>query len=254
MPNVPVLSVVDSADGTGGIATISGSSAGSSNVASFFNLNFPIGAWTVAGTRTGDGTIPIPAVPGYYWLNVQSSLAGQSVVSNLVYAGFTSATLAIATQIRAAVQAGINGIILAGKLPGFTNIAQVMAPRIVPNPPEFDSALLPLCLLVAGGQGFNLKENPAGPVVNARDDFGHPVGVIIVAEGGDDFVGPLPIFDIQRERIKRFFISQRLGGVGVNYQCRWEPNAIIEGKPSGTWKYLTSSFVLRFLTREQRGI
>ncbi len=256
MPNTPVLSVTDSANGTGGQAAVAGSSPGSTNTIltmALANLAMVPGSWVSQGTITGDGTLTLTVQPGYYWVQCQSTLSGQAAVSNLVFAGFTWSDEAQITQIRAAVQASIQGMIAAGTLPGFTLPGQVLAPAVVPNPPSFDPAQLPLVLLLAGGQGFNLKENPIGPLVNARDDYGRPVGVAIVNRGGDDFVGPVPTFALQRERIIKYFISQRLLGVPNVYQCKVEPNALIEGKPAGTWNYLVSSFVLRFLTREFRG-
>src|SRR5215831_5694130 len=73
------LTITDNLDGTGGVATITGSNPASTNT--LYSAPFPgIGdktmveqVWTLVGTRTGDGTIPIPSatVPlGYYlWRN-----------------------------------------------------------------------------------------------------------------------------------------------------------------------------------------
>lgn len=79
------LSVSDNADGTGGVATISGSQGGTVTVYSLSQFGT---TWTSRGTRTGDGTVTLALADGWYWWYAEES----SIKSNLVFEPFTGET------------------------------------------------------------------------------------------------------------------------------------------------------------------
>lgn len=76
-PNTPTLTVADNGNGTGATATISGSSAGSSNTVEVSKIGVD-GALTQTafGPRTGDGTVALSLSDGPYVATVTSSLNG----------------------------------------------------------------------------------------------------------------------------------------------------------------------------------
>jgi len=85
-PATPVLSVADNGDGTGAVATVSGSSAGSTNtvyaapIAAQGTLAFAAG-----GSRAGDGAIDLTLANGDYVVFALSVLGGlPSLPSNFV--------------------------------------------------------------------------------------------------------------------------------------------------------------------------
>ncbi len=89
-PVAPTLAVSDNGDGTGGIATISGSSANSLNSVYYTQVTGQgTLTRTLAGTRTGDGTLALTQQGAYIW-EVISSIGGASNISRLVYRALTA--------------------------------------------------------------------------------------------------------------------------------------------------------------------
>lgn len=80
-PTTPTLSVADNGNGTA-TATISTSSTGSSN--SVYLANDVGDAWSLEGSRTGNGTVTLTLPPGRYFAYVQSILNDQSANSVVV--------------------------------------------------------------------------------------------------------------------------------------------------------------------------
>jgi hypothetical protein len=73
-PPLPTLTVADNGDASGATATVSGSDPASDNeirVAAGAG-----GAWSTAGSRTGDGEVPLSLAPGMWWVSVRSSTPG----------------------------------------------------------------------------------------------------------------------------------------------------------------------------------
>lgn len=84
------LTITDNADGTGGVATISGGTAAAIGVYCMtVTGGNPSGTWVIKGIRFGDGTLAISATAGNYWFYAnQSSGNGLSAP---VYATLTNA-------------------------------------------------------------------------------------------------------------------------------------------------------------------
>src|ERR1019366_1885389 len=84
------LVITDTADGTGGSATIAGSAGGSANVVYYapWTGSMMSAPWTLAGTRTGDGSVPLTIGVGYFVFMVVSD----ATVGPWAYKNFTDAS------------------------------------------------------------------------------------------------------------------------------------------------------------------
>lgn len=118
---VPTLSIVDNANGTGGVATIAGATALTTNTV--YGANWDGGmigaAFTSLGSRSGNGTVNLAVANGYHWAYVVSTLAGNDGVQSLVQ-GYrtTSGELPIYEQCLNAVLAKLQALTLTGLEPG----------------------------------------------------------------------------------------------------------------------------------------
>lgn len=98
-PATPTLSVRDNADGTGATATITGSTAGSSNAVDTVRIGTGGALVWTSHSRTGDGTLALPLANGQYLAIVSSSLAGaNSPPSNAYQFAVTSPSAGGLTQ------------------------------------------------------------------------------------------------------------------------------------------------------------
>lgn len=89
----PVLAVADAGDGTGGTATVSGATAGTTNT--LYSQLVGSSTWVARGSRTGDGTIAISPNPGvgFYWWKVVSTDGTTNALSNVVFRRLTDTAL-----------------------------------------------------------------------------------------------------------------------------------------------------------------
>lgn len=92
-----------------------------------------------------------------------------------------------------------------------------------------------------------------GAGTNIRDDVGYPVHVSLVAEGKQNLTNNHARNLLWRQRILRAFRHQRLAGVDGVWTCLVEPGPTVDASwfPAGRD---VSSFVLRFINREVRGL
>lgn len=78
----PLLALADNGDGSGGVATISGSTTGATNRVYVQPLSWEISAnWTLAGSRTGNGAVALSLATGHYYVYVESTLGSAKNVS-----------------------------------------------------------------------------------------------------------------------------------------------------------------------------
>jgi hypothetical protein len=90
----PALAIADNADGTGGVATITGSTAGTDNEVFGRRLDGQrTTPWVSFGSRSGDGTVAIAAEAGeflFYVLGMATGVSGTcKTVSNVVHVRLT---------------------------------------------------------------------------------------------------------------------------------------------------------------------
>jgi hypothetical protein len=241
----PTLAVADDADGTGGTATLTGGDSGATNTIYVQAVNGSLGtsSWTSKGSRTGAGTVSISAAVGFYWVKCESSLDGETVVSNLVYIAFTSGDDAVLEQCLEAVKARIQGLSLSGIVNSSVVIHKSPTDRNVTKP-----------AVVIGPGGAETVE--FGPT-NSRDDVGYPIFVAILAADNQNQTSDRGTYLLWREKIRRAFHNQRLPGVsqdGVSdILCGVETRDIV----APDWfqaMVFVSAMVIRCRFREPRGI
>lgn len=88
-PASPTLAVADNGDGTGGVATISGSDPGTTNELFYYPVDGSLGnVWTSYGSRVSDGTIDVGLPAGEYLFYVISTDVG-SATSNVALCRFS---------------------------------------------------------------------------------------------------------------------------------------------------------------------
>lgn len=250
-PTAPTLAIADNADGTGGVATISGGDAGSTHTLYSQAVDGELGTstWTSRGSRSGNGTITITLsgsfTTGYYWWRVVASNADGEALSNLVYQPLTSGTTAVLYRCLTGVRSRIQGLSLSGIASTSVLIREVPSDRYFKSG---DIALPGVVIAPVLGEQMN-------PLLgtNIRDDVGYPIGVFIVAASNQNLTPAAGNYK-WREQIARAFRNQRLPGVSEVWNCQVEPSAITD---PGAWEranLFVSAMTLRFFSREVRGI
>ena len=117
---VPTLALVDDADGAGATATISGSTAGTTNTVYTTRWlgGFVNAAFVAAGNRAGDGALALTLPLGYHWAYVSSTKAGEDgVVSAMGSVRATDGEDSDWKQCMDAIVAKIQTLSLSGLLP-----------------------------------------------------------------------------------------------------------------------------------------
>ena len=246
----PVLAVVDNAVTAVGVtATVTGADAGSVNTLSYqlIDAGFYRGtAWVAGGNVTGNGSIVQALTQGMYWFRCDSTLSGQTQVSNLVLGKATDGKQAIHEQCIQAIEAGLRSLVTSGLIPGITSVARVYDMAEL-NVKAMDLPGLAVCTSLPG-------QAPAETVeiaTNLRDDIGYPVYVVLLDRFGGDYVSPRPNYLRAREVIFRFFRHQRLGPT-LSHITRVETGPILKFEVSD-YQLAGSVFLLRPILRDIRG-
>lgn len=235
------LEVSDKQDGSGVIATVTGSDGGT---VTFFIQ--PIGrtTYSIGGTRTGDGEIDVDLSTGYFFGYALEALN----VSNVVYFAATDVGDSVHDRCLRAVQAKIQSL----QLPGIPNDSiRVMK---IPQMRAFvgDAKLydFPALLISPTGQETNVV------ATNLRDDVGYPVAISLAVgaelQKNQDYEARIEPYLKARESIARAFRYQRLAGVPEIWNTNIKPGAIYSPEviQAGIWAgYMTFEFV----SREVRG-
>jgi len=177
----PTLTWTDAKDGTGGTATVAGSTAGTTNTLQMM----PIAdwhdsgtTWTGQGSRTGDGAIAaLPAdwatvLPmGYYQARIQSAKAAETTVysSEILISVTDRATYTYQLRVIRAVHARLLNIAALKSEASLPSAKIIVVPRIVFHLVE---GVTGPCLVVGFGAS---KSEPGGD--SATDDEAVPVEV-----------------------------------------------------------------------------
>jgi hypothetical protein len=243
----PRLDLLDHADNTGATATVSDAALGTINwvYVQRFDGDLGGGDWSGAGSVSGNGDLELALATGHYFAYVHSSRGGAEAVSSVVYFVVTDGIESIHTRCLAAVQARIRLLALAGlssarvvieKLPVARNLATgVGLPAVVLSPHR--AAMPP----TAG--------------TNSLDDVHYDVLVTIVDRDNQEpsLHENLDRHLLWRQQIARAFRNQRLSGVPEVIDAAVE---LAEGLSDESWKreLMTSAFLLRFTSREGRGM
>jgi hypothetical protein len=238
------LSIIDAADGTGGTATVSGSAGGSAN--SVYCATFAAGvgalAWTLAGSRTGDGTVAVAPGTGYYLWYLDSLSGGSHAVAPPVYQNLSSGEQSVHYRCLLAVQNLVQALGLAGMNAGQIQITWLDAARC--------QQLYSLPCVSISPLG---REGQPG-LLTGLDDIEYPVLVSIEDAGQGDMSLDIPGRTLWRQSIFRCFRHQRLSGVPEIITTDVDPNPVLDERWFvGQDLRFVSSLLFRFRSREPRG-
>lgn len=248
-PGTPTLAVADHRDNTGGTANITGADATAAISIFSQSVDGQLGSvnWILRASRTGNGDVSFAVPAGYYWFKAESNVSGSLATSNLVYQNITAGETAVLYRCLRAVQSRLQLLAL----------ADIAGSEIIVQKLPLDRALgsatfheLPAVLVSPEQESMDPH---AG--VNQRDDVGYGVRVTLVDRDNQERTreANLDKFLLWREQIARAFRQQRLSGVPEIYTCIVEPDQVV-GSDAWTKNLFASSLVLRFLSRERRGM
>jgi len=247
----PTLVITDSANGGGGVATISGSTAGSTNTLYYqvYDPAYTMRPWRELETRIGDGTISFTLPLGHYAFYVLSETGGGQAVSYLTYGGISDADRQ-SVMLRCLLGAQVR--VRALSLPHLPSQSVVYSELPWSRVFEQDDPRLPLPGVLICPIGAETMAKTAGN--NRRDDVGYPVLIATIAKNSvQELRTYLPRYTLWREMIARAFRQGRLPGVTEVYDMTIEPGTIVvpEVFHRGIWH---SALVVRCISREPRGI
>ena len=241
--SIPTLSAADNADGTGGVATISNGDAPSTHEVFVQSVNGELGTatWISKGSRLGNGTVNIAAASGYYWIKLEASNGSESVTGNLVYANFTSGDEAVLYQCLAAARSRVQGL----SLPGIANGSVIV--RKVPD----DKNIMKPCVVIAPLGRENLDATDG---TNNRDDVGYAVLLAFLDGDNQNQTSNHNRNLLWREKVRQAFHNQRLPGVDSIINTVVEPLSVTDAAAWFERNTFVSTMILRFISREPRGI
>jgi len=238
---VPTLTVVDNEDGTGAVATIAGSTAGSTNTV--YTAPWPAATFTSQGSRSSDGTVALSiTTTGPYWGYVLSSIDGFTKASGLIAFRVTDGGESIFYRCLEAARDQIRGL----SLPGITS------EKIVWQKLPFNMGKLTEGIFVTPQP----ETNPGGS--NIGEDIGYAVMVTMIKSSNHALATGFSTVSRWREKIRQCFAYQNrvgapLPGVSEVYYTRFEAGTVIW--PAGfQQQYDVGSLVIRCFAREPAAI
>ena len=239
-PNAPTLAVADNGDGTGAVATITGSTAGATNTVSVQAVTgLGTSTWTTGGSRVGNGTVALSLAVGFYWVRVVSELDGATAVSNLVYLYVSATTTAIHYEILEAVQAKIVGLALSGISSANVQIRKIAWDKDFPKPGVLISPMP--------------EEINPGAGTNERDDIGYRVAVVVMRVSNQNVKqAEMNQFLLWRQRIDSALLNQRLSGTAA-WRVITEPGGLYIPE-AFKQQHDVSALIFRVFVRRDRNI
>lgn len=238
-PDVPTVTVADNGDGTGGVVTIAGSTAGSSNTfyAAPWSGGFVPAAFTLQGSRVGDGSLPVALASGLYWGLVRSNVGGRIVDS--LPGGFrlTSGDDSVYYRCLSAVAARLGALGLSG----------IAGASIIVRKTPWNRNLAVPGIFVTPSSEAHIE-----PATNLRDDVSYGVQLTLVRASNQELSANLATELSWREQVSRAFRENTLAGVDEVYTVRIEPGPVID-VASFAAQYDVQTLVLRCVARETRG-
>lgn len=245
-PNVPTLAVTDNADGTGATATVSGGSSDADHkiyVGSFLGGLGTIPK-TLAGQRTGNGTVSLPLAVGYYIGMIEAERSDDIVAGNTVYFAVTDGLDPVHYRFMLGLQADIRSLALSG-IPG-DNVVLRWLPR--PRERDANGAMadpMPLVIISPAPQELEL------PGLNATDDISYPC-LVTFWDTKPDLNTNLQRNLLWRQKVYRRLRWKRVAGVGESEYVQVFPELITD---PGAWgaNYWLDALLARCVSREPRG-
>jgi hypothetical protein len=175
---------------------------------------------------------------GLYWCKCESTLAAETVVSNLVYFIVTNGTDALHERLITGIKSRVQGLLLSGIANGSIYDRKVITDRDVTKP-----------AVIVSPEG--IETDLAGR--NESDDWGYPVSLMIVAADNQTLATSRATYLEWRRRIKKAMHNQRLPGVTEIHRMIVEPLTIVDPQYwlANLW---VSGMVIRCVCRETRGV
>lgn len=247
-PPVPALAVADHANNSGATATIGNVAAGVPVSVYSARFDGELGSpdWTLAGSRLGSGSLTLNLALGHYFAYAVSSSGALQTISNVVYSVVSDAADSIHSRCLEATQARLRLLGLAGLANERVLVEKVPTARTVSR--VLDG--LPAIILSPHRAAM-----PAVAGTNGLDDVYYDVLVTLLDRDNQEPTNAanLDRHLLWRQQIVRAFRNQRLPGVAEVIDTLVDP---VEGPDAEAWKreYLSSSLLLRFVSRERRGL
>jgi hypothetical protein len=235
LPNVPTLTIADNEDGTGAVATIADSTAGTTNVVKVATW---YGVFTTGGSRTGDGTVALTLAKGPYWAYVESTNGNGTSMSEPLAFRVTTASEAVFYQCLTAVQSVIQSLSLSGvsatdikvwKTPWVARLNQLPGIVITPVPEKIT------------------------PATNQKDDVEYGVSVAMARVSNQSQTDGMATVLKWREQISRALRYKPLTGVSEVYTVRVEPGQVF-WEPAFQAQHDVGALTIRCVAREPRSV
>lgn len=245
--NTPTITLTDNADGTGAVATISGSTSGSTNTirAASWSAGFVGQVYTSYGSRTGDGTVALALGLGYWFVECLSTKSGLDGARSLVVgcrvtdgedADFQKCLDALVAKFKAL------------SLPSPWSSANITSRKYPWNRGFLTDA-------IDGAVFVTPLNDRITPAQNESDDWGLAVQVTAAQKSNEDLTTGLSADLLCRQQLINAVLPRpgqaALPGVDNVYDLRIEPGPVID---EGAFKenYDVGAFVVRCIARRTR--
>lgn len=248
----PVLAVSDNGDGTGGVATVSSATTGTTNTL----YSQPMGSttWTSRGSRTGNGNITISPVPamGNYWWKVVSTDGITNAVSNVVFQSLTDTELPIHERLLIALQGRLVSLTFASHPEEGLWPAGSIGSNIVIRTPltDLEGHIPSFPCIVLGLTG---KETVTAGGTNLRDEVDYPIGIVLFAASNRDLISNRAWYLKVREQIVRACQNWRTSDVPELNRTFVETDPILS-LPQWSNGLLASAVVVKGRCWQTRGL
>ena len=193
------LAITDLQNASGATAVVAGNDSGTAVKVYTQQINNTSanasGTWLQSGSGTGNPTLTLSLVPGYYWSYAQGTVSGAPALSPVQYFAATDATQSVATRLMAAIVAEIQSLTMI--LSPNTHVYSMMVPNL-------KVANLPCIFVSLDGQREEIRDGVLG-----RDDVLYPFKIQIVDRNSEDYIAPMATYQLWRQQIRRTFQMQR---------------------------------------------
>jgi hypothetical protein len=228
------LTITDNANSTGATASITGS-AGGSNQVYVQNVDGQLGSgvWTLAGTRTGDGTVALTLTKGYYWGHC---LTNGTVLSGFCFFQVTDGLDAVLDRCVSAVKAQAQLL----NLPCTQRVYDFI---------HSDTPLVQYPCIILTTEGARQTDEKR---LNGRDDIGHPVRMLVKDLCLKFDEKKRKEYRKWRQAFFRAYHNQRLPGIIESVMNKVELGEITAASMSEP--QMICELTVRCITREVRGL
>jgi len=239
----PVLSIVDNTDGTGALATISGSAAGVTNTVKVYQFSQNLGRLgsPTNYSRVGDGTLALPVANGAWWAEIVSTLGVEFAIGSPFFFWASTFSEVVWWRLMLRAQAVIQGL----------NIPEFAANEIL-------ISKLPINLLAPAGRGIFLHPTPETIEFkwNTSDVYGFGILVAICEKSDGEGLTGLNNDLRWRQTVQDAFkltpVYNPFSGIPeFNNLTKFEPGSVVLPE---AWlaQYDAGSFILRVFCNMSR--